>query len=202
VTLWANGPPRTLRSIAKVILENWKDWPRTRENCRATLNQDYAHVGMQHLLLPEPIRYLTDRMAAVNVAVPPIKCIIQLRNSQDLLPLLNHTFPLDTFGISHVSIAIRSFMHHFHPAYVFPFRGFSSSHWDGDKAGRNESAVKPKTLDVDGSTVSIDYRLLATKGSNNIFNFNWAESAADWVRGGIGYKGISKMMIEETIESA
>ena len=52
----------------------------------------------------------------MNTQVPEIDNIVQI-SSQELLPALEEVFLLDTFSISYVSVAIRSFVHHFHPAY-------------------------------------------------------------------------------------
>lgn len=90
--------------------------PGYRDNARAKLGQDYRSVGEQFLLLPEPIRYLTDKLVSVTTQVPETDNIIQIRSSE-LLPALNEIFLLDTFTISYVSVAVRSFVHHFHPAY-------------------------------------------------------------------------------------
>lgn len=120
-TLWINGPPRTLRPLTKAIFESWKDWPEIRDLCRSRIRQNFTHVGRSHLFLPEPMRYLTDRMVSLNIAAPPIKSIIQLRSSQDMLPLLNRAFPLDVFGISYVSTAIRSFFASFPSILYFSF---------------------------------------------------------------------------------
>lgn len=124
VTVWKTGPPRTLRPLLKKLLESWEDWPQTRNELIVGLKQDYSHVGIQHILMPNPIRYLSDRILAVNIAVPPINTIIQLKKSKDLLPVLNFTFPLDTFSISTVPIAMRSFVHHFYPAYSMSLVAF------------------------------------------------------------------------------
>jgi len=120
ITLFDSGPSRTLRPIMKTILESWEGWPGYRDNARAKLGQDYRGVGEHFLLLPEPIRYLTDRLVAVNTAVPTTDAVVQI-SSEELLPALNEVFTLDTFRISYVSVAIRSFVHHFFPAYGSPF---------------------------------------------------------------------------------
>jgi hypothetical protein len=121
VTPYANGPPRTLRPITKAIIEAWDGWPRFRDTFRDTLIlQDYTTVGIQHVLLPEPTRYLGDRFVSVNIAVPPIETVLRLSPSE-LLPALEKVFPLDVFEISFVPQAIRSFVHHFYPAYALPF---------------------------------------------------------------------------------
>ena len=93
--------------------------PRYRDNARARLGQNYRSVGEQYLLLPEPTRYLTDRLVSVNIQVPEIDIIMQI-SSIEILPALNEVFTLDTFTISYVSVAIRSFVHHFYPAYGPP----------------------------------------------------------------------------------
>ncbi len=93
--------------------------PRYRDNARARLGQNYRSVGEQYLLLPEPTRYLTDRLVSVNIQVPEIDVIMQI-SPIEILPALNEVFTLDTFTISYVSVAIRSFVHHFYPAYGPP----------------------------------------------------------------------------------
>lgn len=118
-TPWVSGPPRTLRPILKTILESWEGWPDYRDNAKPRLGQNYRGVGEQFLLLPEPTRYLTDRLVSVNIQVPEVGSIVQI-SSRELLPALNEVFLLDTFAISVVSVAIRSFVHHFYPAYGAP----------------------------------------------------------------------------------
>ncbi|KAL3826762.1 hypothetical protein ACHAXA_009371 [Cyclostephanos tholiformis] len=122
-TPWISGPSRTLRPVLKTILESWEGWPRFRDNARASLGQNYRCVGEQYLLLPEPTRYLTDRLVSVNIQVPEIDTIMQI-SSIEILPALNQVFTLDTFTISYVSVAIRSFVHHFYPAYGPPIVDF------------------------------------------------------------------------------
>jgi hypothetical protein len=100
----------------------------------------------------------------MNIAAPPIKSIIQLQSSRDILPLLTRTFPLDVFGISYVSTAVRSFLHHFHPSYSIPFVEF-----------QDKSYILQEESD-------------SVQGANNILSFKWAKSAASWVLGGIGYR--------------
>jgi hypothetical protein len=41
-------------------------------------------------------------------------------------PALNEVFSLDTFSISIIPVAIRSFVHHFYPAYGFPLVEFAA----------------------------------------------------------------------------
>ena len=60
--------------------------------------------------------YLADQLVSLDTTVPPIESIVQV-SSHELLPALNEIFKLDTFAISYVSVAIRSFIHHFYPAY-------------------------------------------------------------------------------------
>jgi hypothetical protein len=123
-TLYASGPPRTLRPLTRAIVESWEGWPRFRDSFRATVNQSYESIGVQHLLLPEPIRYISDRLVAVNVQIPPVDSVLRI-SADELLPALDATFPLDVFQISFVPVTIRSFVHHFYPAYGFPIVEFT-----------------------------------------------------------------------------
>lgn len=59
---------------------------------------------------------MNDRFISVNVGVPPVEVIVRISPEQ-LLPALDITFPLDTFQVSLVPQAVRSFLHHFYPAY-------------------------------------------------------------------------------------
>jgi hypothetical protein len=123
VTPWASGPPRTLRPITKAIMEAWEGWPRFRDALGATGNQTYRSIGVQNILVPEPTRYLADRFVGVNVQVPPVSSLVRI-SSRELLPALQLVFPLDVFEISFVPQAIRSFVHHFYPAYGFPLMDY------------------------------------------------------------------------------
>lgn len=125
-TLYASGPPRTLRPITRAIISAWEGWPRFRDNFRETVSQTYTSVGVQHVLLSEPVRYLSDRLVAVDVQIPPIDTVLRI-SSEELLPALTTIFPLDVFGISFVPTAIRSFIHHFYPAYSFPIVDYADS---------------------------------------------------------------------------
>lgn len=129
---------RTLRPILKSILENWEGWPSYRDNAKAKLGQDYRGVGEQFLFLPEPIRYLTDRLVSVNIAVPEIDAVYTI-SSRDLLPALAEVFTLDTFQISLIPVAIRSFVHHFYPAYDAPIVAFVKSVIEGDSTGTDDA---------------------------------------------------------------
>merc|ERR1712232_1468714 len=122
-TLLASGPPRTLRPITRAILEAWEGWPRFRDNFKAHANQSYTSIGVQHILLPDPTRYLSDRLVAVNTQVPPLEKIVRI-SSMELLPSMGSLFPLDVFNISFVPAAIRSLVHHFYPAYELPIIDF------------------------------------------------------------------------------
>jgi hypothetical protein len=118
-TPWADGPPRALRPIARAILEQWDNWPKFRSTFQGTANQTYSSVGVQHIMLPDPTRYLADRFVAVTIPVPPVATILRI-SSRELYPALLTAFPLDEFQISFIPQTIRSFVHHFYPAYGFP----------------------------------------------------------------------------------
>lgn len=117
VTLYATGPPRTMRFVIKAILESWENWPRFRDNNKDVMQQDYMSIGVQHLLMPDSGRYLTDRLLSVNVNAYPVDEVLRV-SSKDLYGALEEGFPLDVFTISLVPVAIRSFIHHFFPAYM------------------------------------------------------------------------------------
>jgi len=129
-SLFASGPSRTLRPILKAILESWDGWPEYRDNARYALGQNFTHVGVHFILLPEPIRYLTDKLVSANTAVPEVDSVIQISN-EEILPALDEVFTLDVFLISYVSVAIRSFVHHFYPAYVGPFIDYAKNVKEG-----------------------------------------------------------------------
>lgn len=122
-TPWANGPYRTLRPIMKAIIEAWNGWPTFRDIFREEASQTYVPVGVQHILLPDPTRYLADRFLAVNIPVPPVAAILRI-SSVELYPALEAVFPLDVFEVSFIPQGIRSFVHHFYPAYGFPIMDY------------------------------------------------------------------------------
>jgi hypothetical protein len=151
VTLYATGPLRSLRPITRALFSSWDGWPTFRDNWKGT-NQQYQSIGIQHLLLPEPLRYLNDRFVAANVGVPPTEAIVRI-SSTELLPALNATFPLDVYQISLLPQAVRryvryyhylsqlflpnylstdidifvcSFLHHFYPAYELTIANYAA----------------------------------------------------------------------------
>lgn len=87
------------------------------------------------MLLPEPIRFLTDKLVSVNTQVPEVDNIVQI-STHELLPALNEVFTLDVFAISYVSVAIRSFVHHFYPAYGQPIREYAEKVASGDRRNK------------------------------------------------------------------
>lgn len=104
-TLYYSGPVRSLRPIARALFTAWEGWPEFRESWKGA-NQNFHSIGVQHVLLPEPLRYLNDRFFATNMGVPDVDAIVQI-SSRELLPALNETFPLDVFQISLVPQATR-----------------------------------------------------------------------------------------------
>jgi len=117
ITLYSTGPIRSLRPMTRAIFQAWDGWPQFRDNWKGTCDTQYQSIGIQHMMLPEPLRYLNDRFISVNVGVPPVHAIVRI-SPEDLLPALDLTFPLDTFKVSLVPQAVRSFLHHFYPAYA------------------------------------------------------------------------------------
>lgn len=106
ITLYSTGPIRSLRPITRAIFQAWDGWPQFRNYWKGTCNMQYQSVGIQHILLPEPLRYLNDRFISVNVGVPPVNAIVRI-SPEELLPALDLTFPLDTFQVSLVPQAVR-----------------------------------------------------------------------------------------------
>lgn len=164
VTVYASGPPRTLRPITRAIFEAWDGWPLFRDTFRATVNQNYTSVGVQHILLPDSVRYLSDRFVAANINVPPVEHILRI-SSNELLPGLDKNFPLDTFRISFVPAAIRGFIHHFYPAYGFPVVDFANK-----KLKRQ--AVSKKVNDGEKE----DYRIVLDQAEDTLLDISGARS--------------------------
>lgn len=158
VTVYASGPPRTLRPITRAIFDAWDGWPRFRDTFRATVDQNYTCVGVQHILLPDSVRYLSDRFVAANINVPPIEHVLRI-SSKELLPGLEKNFPLDVFRISFVPAAIRGFIHHFYPAYGFPVVDFANK-----KLKRQ--AVSKKVNDGEKE----DYRIVLDKAEDTLLD--------------------------------
>lgn len=116
LTLWASGPARTLRPITRAILEAWGKWPSFRDANRYAMDQEYIHMGSLHILMPDPGRYLTDRLVTVNINTYPVDEVLRI-SPNEFYRALEEAFPLDVFSISLLPTSIRSFVHHFFPAY-------------------------------------------------------------------------------------
>jgi hypothetical protein len=173
VTPFSSGPPRTLRPITKAIIEAWDGWPRFRDVFKDTIIlQNYTTVGMQHVLLPEPTRYLGDRFVSVNIAVPQVETVLRL-SPGELLPALEKVFPLDVFEISFVPQAIRSFVHHFFPAYGLPFVVYVKN------LEREAKGLPTKSLEEEESTL-VQVNGGVTPSTNP--ESSW-ELAAQWLKG-------------------
>ena len=177
-TPFADGPPRALRPITKALLESLEGWPRFRENFRGTANQTYSTIGVQHLMLPSPTRYLADRFVAVNIPVPPVASILRI-SSKEIYPALEAVFPLDVFEISYIPQAIRSFVHHFYPAYGFPLIDFVKElqrQSQGLPERSSEFAFSEKDF-VESTAVAA-----ATNGVKSGNDIDWGQAVA-WLKG-------------------
>jgi hypothetical protein len=145
VTLYATGPPRTLRPITRAILESWENWPTFRDENRLVMKQDFRSIGICYLLMPDIGRYLTDRLVTVNVNAYPVDEVLRV-SSDELYDALGEAFPLDVFSISLVPTAIRSFIHHFFPAYAEGFQAFIAKEEKKNKNKRlSKSSVNEST---------------------------------------------------------
>ena len=126
VTLYASGPNRILRPLVRSILLIAPTWPALRDEYLQTSDVKLQNVGRQIVLLPQETQYLSDRFITVSVAVPDVGAMAEMA-SEDLLPFLYEAFPLDEFSISFVPAALRSFIHHFWPAYTTALGGVTES---------------------------------------------------------------------------
>ena len=119
-TLFASGPPRVLRNVARAILAAAEDWPAVRSVYLQEANQTFDHLGEAHLLMPaQAARYLADRLFALVVDFPDEVLLVRC-SASDLPEALDHAFKLEEFSISLAPAGLRSFIHHFHPAYSAP----------------------------------------------------------------------------------
>lgn len=119
VTLFASGPPRVLRPLTRAVLQAAADWPSIRDIYTNQANQSYRPIGHQYLLLPEKSRFVSDRNVGWQIDVPKATSVAKLKCDQ-LHDVLTDIFPLDPFAISLLPAAVRSFVHHFYPAYSLP----------------------------------------------------------------------------------
>jgi len=152
VTLYASGPPRVLRNIARSVLSAAQEWPAVRDVYVSEANQTFGHTGVSHLILPDApggavsstrveevflsrdarrggvssrenapqaTRYLADKVFALVVDVPEPYALVRVPPAA-LPRALDGAFKLEEFSISLVPAALRSFVHHFHPAYSEP----------------------------------------------------------------------------------
>lgn len=142
VTLYANGPPRTLRFVTRALIEAWEGWPKFRDMIADAGPQNFHHVGIQHIMLPEPVRFLTDRFVNVNVNIPEVDEIVRLSTS-DLYNALDTIFPLDVFELSFLTAGIRGFVHHFFPAYDAPLVDYAQ------KVGKRRKTQNQRQEKVD-----------------------------------------------------
>ena len=77
-TLFASGPPRVLRNVARAILAAAEDWPAVRSVYLQEANQTFDHLGEAHLLMPaQAARYLADRLFALVVDVPETVLLVR-----------------------------------------------------------------------------------------------------------------------------
>jgi len=186
----ASGPPRTLRPITRAILESWENWPSFRDNNRDVMKQDFTSIGVQHLLMPDPGRYLTDRLLTVNVNAYPVDEVLRV-SSDELYDALTVAFPLDIFSISLVPTAIRSFIHHFFPAYAEGFEAYITKEQKKMKSDDSGATIplpgdtspnKSEVKNVNGNIV--DREIMAVrKLQSKASGFDFADQAARWVLG-------------------
>jgi len=165
LTLWASGPARTLRPITRAILEAWEKWPSFRDANRYVMDQEYMHIGSLHILMPDPGRYLTDRLITVNINTYPVDEVLRISPSE-LYSALEEAFPLDTFSISLLPTSIRSFVHHFFPAYSDGMVAFVQNwrkNWKKRPTTNLSSSVEREILSVQRNQAAFELADQATK---------------------------------------
>ena len=121
VTILPGGPARVLRPLARAVFRQADEWPRFRSVYVAEANASFAPTGDQYLIMPDETRYLADRIFSLIVDVPEPAALLRVAPG-NLAAALEQAFPLEEFSISLVPAALRSFVHHFHPAYSGPLR--------------------------------------------------------------------------------
>merc|ERR1712151_593800 len=98
-------------------------------------------------LLPEPTRYITDRLISIDISVPPLDTVLTVPlNGRKFLYFLNQFFPLTTWGVSTVPVALRSFIHHFYPAYNSTLNDFVD-------ASKNKKTILKKETTTNAAAV-------------------------------------------------
>lgn len=161
-TLYSSGPPRSLRIVARALVDAWDGWGKFRDMIQAAGPQKYQHVGLQHIMLPEPVRFLTDRFVNVNVNIPAVDEIVQVAPGE-IFVALDSIFPLDVFEVSYLASGIRSFLHHFFPAYDSPLVRYAQK---VSKQSNIQTLQEERVKDID--TTAFDREEVgATKSSWN-----------------------------------
>ena len=168
VTLYASGPPRSLRLVARALVEAWDGWGSYRDMIIKAGPQEYQPVGMQHIILPEPVRYLSDRFVNVNVNIPAVDEIVRL-SPDELYKALESIFPLDVFELSYLTAGIRGFLHHFYPAYDLPLVQYAQK---VGKASKVQTLQEKRVKNIE--TESLNGEDEATKSS-------WGQ-AEEWLK--------------------
>merc|ERR1712084_72272 len=113
-------------------------------------------------LLPEPTRYITDRLISIDISVPPLDTVLTVPlNGRKFLYFLNQFFPLTTLRVSTVPVALRSFIHHFYPAYNSTLNHFVDA---SNNNNERSSSFSFPIVENDDLQSNINY-LLATTSS-------------------------------------
>lgn len=165
LTLWASGPARTLRPITRAILEAWEGWKSFRDANRYVMDQEYMHMGLLHILMPDPGRYLTDRLITVNINTYPVDEVLRI-SPHEFYSALEETFPLDVFSISLLPTSIRSFVHHFFPAYSDGMVDYVKNwkkNWKKRSTTKFSSDVKNEIITVQRNQAAFELADQATK---------------------------------------
>ncbi len=183
VTIYASGPPRTLRLVIRALLETWEDWPTFRDNNRYVMKQDYTSIGVQHILMSDRGRFLSDRLLAVDINAFPVDDVLRV-SSKELYGVLEEVFPLNVFSISVVPTAIRSFVHHFVPAYADGFDMYIKKKQNNSKKSAPVAVEPPKQTSSSHNILNQQFEVFNELSSRTI-GFDFADHATTWVLGGV-----------------
>jgi hypothetical protein len=115
--------------------------------------------------MPDPGRYLTDRLITVNINTYPVDEVLRISPSE-LYCALEEAFPLDTFSISLLPTSIRSFVHHFFPAYSDGMVAYVKNwrkNWKKRPATNLSSSVESEIMNVQRNQAAFELADQATK---------------------------------------
>ena len=147
------------------------------------MQQDYSGIGVQHLLMSDLGRFLSDRIFAVDINAYPVDDILRV-SSRDLYGALDDAFPLDDLSISVLPTAIRSFIHHFSPAYVNGFDSYVRKEEKKEIQKSSKNNREMKAVNTFNDYLVHNEMESASSLISRTFGIDLADYATTWVLGG------------------